>query len=124
MDIMLSAELILFAAMNFAIYVFPPIVIEVPRLHLREARGFAFSWFIFIRKPFDENALRHEMVHWEQQRRYTPAGIALFLGWHYAKCLLRGMPFRYAWESNPIEQEANKKMYDTAPIRKFWHINH
>lgn len=109
--------------LNFMVYLFPPIVIRVRRLPVHGAKGLLVLSFIFLRYDVGEVVLRHELVHWEQQRRYTPIGAMLFNGWHYGKAFIRRESFICAWRNNPFEKEANEKMFQSTPIRKVWRVN-
>lgn len=102
-------------------YIMPTRVILTSRLPMG-ALGLALPGCVFLRPSNRlEMALRHELVHQKQMRRYTPLGVALLLGWHYG----RGFLFRKRisradfvdlWKENPLEIEANKHMYDRDPL--------
>lgn len=56
-----------------------------------------------------EVILRHELVHRDQMRRYSPLGTAILLGWHYAAGFLRHrgrVSFLSLYLANPLELEA------------------
>jgi hypothetical protein len=63
-----------------------------------------------------EWGLRREFIHQWQYRRYSPLGVALFLGDHYCSGLLlrrlrngRWPSIRELWDSNPLEKEVEKE---------------
>jgi hypothetical protein len=102
---------------------FPPKVYEVQQLHMK-GLGLALPGCILIVEGEPRSTLFHEQTHVLQMRRYSPIGVAIFLGWHYGggflKQRLRGQPgdFWILWQTNPLEIEANERMYDLeSPLR-------
>jgi len=99
----------------------PTFVVTVPWLPLG-GLGMALPGVVLLhRRAALDLVLRHELVHQQQLRRFTPLGAALLLGWHYGKGflrqLLRGrLSFLELWRSNPLEQEANRRMYAREPL--------
>lgn len=100
----------------WAVMFLPPKIYRVERLHMG-GLGMALPGMLFIVEGQPESTLHHEQTHTLQMRRYSPIGVALFLGWHYGSGFLwqkvRGeqLNFWSLWQSNPLEMEANDKMY-------------
>lgn len=118
----LTAPILLCFVLWAWVMVFPVVVIQVPRLHL-EARGLALPGFILATPYLGEAGLRHEMAHQKQYRKWSPLGVAAFLGWHYGKGYLQGYlrhkrwpSFWSLWQTNPLEIEANAAMEAGQPI--------
>ena len=96
----------------------PPLVIRSRRLP-KGALGMAFLNFIWIHEnlgprtsPEYQNVYRHEYVHIQQMRRYSPWGCALFLGgWYFWHCIVRRQSFALAWRNNPLERAAMAVMF-------------
>ena len=101
----------------WALMFLPPKILTVDRLHMG-GLGLALPGILFIVKGEPTSTLHHEQTHTLQMRRYSPAGVAMYLGWHYGTGFLwqkvTGRPFNFSvlWENNPLEIEANKKMYE------------
>lgn len=105
------------------VYIFPPIVIRVKKLPMR-ARGLCALSFIFLKHNESESTLRHELQHWYQQRKYTPIGVSIFLGYYYFKSIIiQRKSFWNAWRNNPLEKKALAVMYSTKPLPKIWYLN-
>jgi hypothetical protein len=67
------------------VLVMPPYVKRVRTLHIHGAVGLALPGIIFLTdNGFSLPVLRHEYEHISQMRRYSPLGVAVILGWHYA----------------------------------------
>jgi hypothetical protein len=89
----------------------PVVVVRARRLPMG-AYGMAFLNVVFIRAGIDGQTIpsydcvyRHECGHVRQMRRYSPWGVALFLGgWYFWQCLVRRRPFTEAWRLNPLER--------------------
>ena len=101
----------------WALMFLPPKIFTVDRLHMG-GLGLALPGMLFIVKGEPTSTLHHEQTHILQMRRYSPAGVAMYLGWHYGTGLLwqkvtgRPLNFWTLWENNALEIEANKRMYD------------
>ena len=101
----------------WALMFLPPKVFTVDRLHMG-GLGLALPGMVFIVEGEPTSTLHHEQTHTLQMRRYSPIGVALYLGWHYGTGFLwqkiSGHPlnFNELWESNPLEIEANSRMHD------------
>ena len=100
----------------------PPKIFKVHRLHMG-GLGLALPGMVFIKEGQPISTLHHEQTHTLQMRRYSPTGVALYLGWHYGTGLAwqkvtgQKLNFWALWESNPLEIEANQRMYDhTTPL--------
>ncbi|MBP7554093.1 MAG: hypothetical protein KA885_11765, partial [Spirochaetes bacterium] len=91
------AALILFVFLNLTVYLFPPVLIRVKKIFNNQFKGMSFLFFIFIRKDSEEYVVNHEIVHWKQQRRYTPIGAAFYLGIYYARSFIKKKRFIEAW---------------------------
>lgn len=99
----------------------PPTVYETPLLP-PGAKGLALPGLIFLtpglREPERTRVLRHEHEHQRQMRRYSPLGVALFLGWHYlggalwARLRGRRVSFMELYNANPLERQAMAVMED------------
>ena len=108
--------------MIWAIMFLPPKVITVKKLHMG-GLGLALPGIVLIKKGQPISTLYHEQTHTMQMRRYSPTGVALYLGWHYGTGLAwqkitdRQTNFWALWECNPLEIEANQRMHDrTTPL--------
>ena len=105
----------------WALMFLPPKIFTVERLHMG-GLGLALPGMLFIVEGEPVSTLHHEQTHTLQMRRYSPTGVALYLGWHYGTGLLwqkitgRPLNFRTLWKSNPLEIEANENMYDDTPL--------
>ncbi len=106
----------------WALMFLPPKIFTVERLHMG-GLGLSLPGMLFIVEGEPVSTLHHEQTHTLQMRRYSPVGVALYLGWHYGTGLLwqkitgRQLNFWTLWESNPLEIEANEKMYhDSTPL--------
>jgi len=114
-------------ALHLWVLVVPTLVVRVRRLHLGAA-GLALPGVVFLVDPSDGFALRHELAHQAQMRRFSPLGVALFLGVHYGGGALivllvrRRRPRLHAlWARNPLEREANARAAENAPLpRLLW----
>jgi hypothetical protein len=127
----IAEELLTVAAVALALHlwvlVVPTVVVPVRRLHLGAA-GLALPGLVFLVNPGDGFALRHELAHQDQMRRFSPLGVALFLGVYYGIGALRALlidrrrPRLYAlWARNPLEREANARAAENAPLpRLLW----
>lgn len=99
-------------------------VVYTQRLHIQGAKALALPGVIILVDHGSHNIpiIRHEMVHQEQYKRYTPFGVSVLLGWHYGMGFWKQwrskqpLSFWLLWSSNPLEIEANKRMYDNSPI--------
>ena len=122
----LVEELLIVACVPLALHlwvlVMPTVVVPVRRIHLGAA-GLALPGVVFLTNPRDGFALRHELAHQDQMRRFSPLGVALFLGVHYGGGALiellihRRRPRLYAlWARNPLEREANARAAENAPL--------
>lgn len=100
------------------VWAVPPRLVWVRRL-FGGAQGLALPGLILILarlKPDGSGGpgpaaavLRHELVHRDQMRRYSPLGTALLLGWHYGAGFLRQrgrVSFLDLYRANPLEREA------------------
>ena len=84
----------------------------------------ALPGYIFITPHhWKESVLRHELEHQRQMRKYSPLGVALFMGWYYGKSFLLKRiktgswpSFWSLWKANPLEIQANEVMYNTSPL--------
>lgn len=101
----------------------PPKQFTVQRLHMG-GLGLALPGMIFIVEGQPESTVYHEQTHILQMRRYSPAGVAAFLGWHYGTGVLwqkvtgQSIDFWSLWNENPLEIEANQNMYSgSTPLR-------
>ena len=89
-----------------------------------ERKGLALPGYIFLTEAAaNETVLCHEIVHQKQMLRYTPLGVAIYLGWHYGKGIVshymqhgRLPRFVDLWATNPLEVEANSLMCSKAPL--------
>ena len=89
----------------------PVLVVRTGRLPMG-AHGMAVLNFVFIRKGIDANSTpsysyvyRHEFGHVCQMRRFSPWGVALFLGgWYFWQCIMKRKAFAKAWRFNPLER--------------------
>ena len=127
----ITHELLIVAVVPLALHlwvlVVPTCVVRVRRLHLGAA-GLALPGVVFLVNPSDGFALRHELAHQAQMRRFSPLGVALFLGVHYGVGALlellihRRRPRFYAlWARNPLEREANARAAENEPLpRLVW----
>ena len=101
----------------WALMFLPPKIFTVDRLHMG-GLGLALPGMVFIVDGEPLSTLHHEQTHTLQMRRYSPTGVAMYLGWHYGTGLLwqktTGQPLNFwtLWKSNPLELEANDRMYD------------
>lgn len=116
----LAASLAVGAVLWLGLLVLPTVVVRVDRLHLG-AYGLALPGVVFLVGDAGEGVLRHELEHQRQMLRYTPFGVAAFLGVWYGVGLLRGRhTFRQLWEKNPLERGANAAMAGRDPLpRRF-----
>ncbi|TLM67388.1 MAG: hypothetical protein FDZ69_04650 [Deltaproteobacteria bacterium] len=88
----------------------PVAVVRVRRLPMG-GYGMAFLNVILIRAdiagtttPSYDYVYQHEYEHVRQMRRYSPWGVALFLGgWYFWQCLVKRKTFGEAWQLNPLE---------------------
>jgi hypothetical protein len=101
----------------------PTKVVYVNRLHMN-ARGLALPGLVLLKEGEPMESLNHELTHILQYRRYSPFGVSLILGWHYGVGFLRQwhqkQPFCFwsLWSTNPLEQEANERMYaQSSPLQ-------
>lgn len=90
----------------------PTRVVRVDSLYLG-ARGLALPGVVLLTKDAGEDVLRHELVHQQQYRRYSPLGVALFLGVWYGIGFMVGWRrgngralFQRLWAANPLERQA------------------
>jgi len=120
--LLVIAALILFVFLNLTVYLFPPVLIRVKKIFNNQFKGMSFLFFIFIRKDSEEYVVNHEIVHWKQQRRYTPIGAAFYLGIYYARSFIKKKSFIEAWRNNPLEKEANSRMWKKDENLKIWII--
>jgi hypothetical protein len=105
------------------VFIAPPVVIKVDRLYAG-ATGLALPVFIFVVGDSNDEVLRHELAHHRQMRRYSPLGVALFLGAWYGLGLARRRrhhsslqdAFNELWDRNPLEKQANKAMKEDTPL--------
>ena len=97
----------------------PPKIFTVDRLHMG-GLGLALPGMVFIVEGEPIATLHHEHTHTLQMRRYSPTGVAIYLGWHYGTGLVwqqitgRPIDFWTLWKSNRLEREANDRMYDSS----------
>ena len=127
----LIEELLILAVVSLALHlwvlVVPTVIVPVRRLHLGAA-GLALPGVVFLTNPRDGFALRHELAHQDQMRRFSPLGVALFLGVHYGGGALlellihrRRPRFSALWACNPLERDANTRAAENAPLpRLVW----
>lgn len=100
----------------WALMFLPPKQFTVPNLHMG-GLGLALPGMIFIVEGQPISTVHHEETHILQMRRYSPAGVGAFLGWHYGTGMLwqkitgQQIDFWSLWEENPLEIEANEKMH-------------
>jgi hypothetical protein len=90
------------------------------------ARGLTLPGFIILVEDTPgrmDEALRHELAHFSQLRKYSPLGVAMVLGWHYGFGYVKGLirnghwpKFKELWDANPLEIEANKAKDSSAPL--------
>ena len=115
-----NVGIIVYLWMNWllwALMFLPPKIFTVNRLHMN-GLGLARPGMLFIVKWQPGSTLHHEQTHVLQMRRYSPAGVSLYLGWHYGTGLLwqkitgRPLNFWSLWHSNLLEREANDRMYE------------
>jgi hypothetical protein len=119
----LAASLAVGAGLWLVLLVLPTLVVRVDRLHLG-ARGLALPGVVFLVGDAGEGVLRHELEHQRQMLRYTPFGVAAFLGVWYGVGLLRGRhTFWQLWEKNPLERGANAAMAGRAPLPRTINID-
>jgi len=121
------AGLLLLLATNLTLWLWvwrvPPIVLTVRSLPLG-GLGLALPGLILLQDVYaTEPVLRHELVHQQQMRRYSPLGTSLLLGWHYGVGFLRlrrmgRVAFWSLWATNPLEHEALRGMNRTEPLPK------
>ena len=121
------ASVLILLATNLALWLWvwrvPPIVLTVRRLPLG-GLGLALPGLVLLLDDHaTEPVLRHELVHQQQMRRYSPLGTSLLLGWHYGVGFLRlrrmgRRAFWSLWATNPLEQEALREMNRTEPLPK------
>ncbi len=107
----------------WALMFLPPKEFTVSKLHMG-GLGLALPGMIFIVEGQPESTLHHEQTHILQMRRYSPVGVALFLGWHYGTGMMwqkitgKTVDFLSLWTENPLEIEANQAMYKgEAPLK-------
>jgi hypothetical protein len=123
----LWASLTLFA-LTWLISLLPPVILRgrfrVP------AGGLALPGLIFLSdevlnsgEAHLTSVMRHEMVHIQQMRRYSPFVTALMLAYHYAPWLRRPTQAHMMelYHKNPLEIKAHAKMSIPTPLMK--HVN-
>jgi hypothetical protein len=109
------------------VWLFPTRIVKLSRLHISGAQGLALPGFIFLTaSAFNERSLRHEFMHIRQMRRYSPLGVALFLGIGYLYLFVKyfikneKIPrFRDIYLQHPFEREAFGAMDDTNDLGPF-----
>ncbi len=112
----LAASLAVGAGLWLVLLVLPTLVVRVDRLHLG-AYGLALPGVVFLAGDAGEPVLRHELEHQRQMRRYSPFGVAAFLGvWYGVGLLRRRHTFWQLWEMNPLERGANAAMAGHEPL--------
>ena len=127
----LVEELLIVACVPLALHlwvlVMPTVVVPVRRIHLGAA-GLALPGVVFLTNPRDGFALRHELAHQDQMRRFSPLGVALMLCAHYGWGGLRELlvhrrrpRLQVLWARNPLEREANARAAERAALpRLLW----
>jgi len=86
----------------WAIVWLPPLVVGI---RPGRAQGLALPGLVLADRC-DPAILRHEFAHTRQMRRWSPLGVALFLGWHYGRAMVAGQSFLAAYRVNPLEVAA------------------
>lgn len=106
------------------VWISPVIVVRVRWVPMG-ALGMALPGVILLRWDVGERVLRHELGHQDQLRRWSPLGIALYLGWYYGKGFLLHRrvdraTFQRLYRANPLEKEACDRMDATTPLPRLW----
>ncbi len=105
----------------------PPHVIKLSRFPIQSVNGLALPGLIFLSEnAFNEDVLRHEFIHIQQMRRYSPLGVAiillvgyLYLFFKYLKTHHRVPRFFDIYVEHPIEREAFAGMKNQNAIGSF-----
>ena len=89
------------------------------------ALGMALPGLILVRGDMGDSVIRHELVHQDQMRRWSPLGAALLLGLFYGRGFLRHRcldqaTFMRLYAQNPLELEANRLMFEDKPLPRHW----
>lgn len=120
-----AAVVVVAAALWLWVAVMPPTVVRVRRLHVRGARAVTLPGLILVTEDAwdDERVIRHELEHHTQLRRFSPFGVAAFLGCHYVVGSVRRRvrdgrwpSFASMWETNPLERAAVRAMETSGPL--------
>ena len=98
----------------------PVLVVRVRRVPFG-ALGMALPGLILLRGDMGDPVIRHELVHQDQMRRWSPLGAAVLLGLHYGRGFLRHRRLDWAtfmrlYAQNPLELEANRLMFEGKPL--------
>jgi len=106
------------------IAVVPALVVRVRRVPFG-ALGMALPGLILLRRDQGDSVIRHELVHQDQMRRWSPLGAALLLGLFYGRGFLRHRrldrsTFMQLYAQNPMELEANRLMFEDKPLLRHW----
>ena len=102
----------------------PALVVRVRRVPFG-ALGMALPGLILLRRDQGDSVIRHELVHQDQMRRWSPLGAALLLGLFYGRGFLRHRlldrsTFMQLYAQNPMELEANRLMFEDKPLLRHW----
>lgn len=102
----------------------PIMVLRVRRVPFG-ALGMALPGLILVRGDMGDSVIRHELVHQDQMRRWSPLGAAVLLGLYYGRGFLRHRlldqsTFMQLYAQNPLELEANRLMFEDSPLPRPW----
>ncbi len=106
------------------IAVVPALVVRVRRVPFG-AMGMALPGLILLHRDMGESVIRHELVHQDQMRRWSPLGAAVLLGLFYGRGFLQHRrldrsTFMRLYAQNPMELEANRLMFEGTPLSRHW----
>ena len=99
-------------------WIIPPVVIQVDSICIgQQVRGLNFLFLVFIRRDsYCDAILRHEFVHYRQQRYFSPIGLALFMLIYYVILYVKYRSFQTVYQKSIIEKQAYEQMYQNRPL--------
>ena len=113
-----------FAALELRLRLGGVKIIKVNTLPAKGAAAMSLPGYVLMKEYVwnDEDVLAHELMHIEQMKRYTIAGVCVLMGLHYGVGMVqefltnpKGFSMRESfwtlWHTNPLEREANSVMY-------------
>lgn len=113
----------IFLILEIMLRIKPVRVVNVSKLHIKEAKALALPGYIFLTPDVQgcQSVIRHEMTHQDQMKRYTILDMSCILGWHYGFGMVKSFfrnpkgfsmrnTFWRLWHTNPLEIEANGNM--------------